>query len=172
MEQRLESLRTVEWVRDASVARIWPNRLMVNVTERTPVAFVATRKSEFGLIDAEGVVLPLAKDRFKLPVLAGVRASDDAALRREAVERMLRVTADLGAAVAEVDQIDVSQPDNIAVTREYKGRSRRLLLGDEHFSLRYQNFLKHFGDIESKAPNAATIDLRLEDRITVVEAAQ
>ncbi len=37
------TLRTVDWVKDASVARLWPNRVMVRVEERTPVAFVDAR---------------------------------------------------------------------------------------------------------------------------------
>jgi cell division protein FtsQ len=171
MEERLATLRTVAWVRDASVARVWPNRLMVEVTERTPVAFIA-KGSRFQLIDAEGEVLPSTQDRYHLPVLAGVKVTDDIEVRREGVQRMLRLMADLGPAVADLSEIDVSAPHNLAVTREYEGRMRRLLLGDERFAQRYQNFLKHFGDIEAKAPGATVIDLQLEDRITVVEASE
>jgi hypothetical protein len=44
-----------------------------------------------------------------------------------------------------------------------------LLLGDRHFQLRYQNFRNHIGEIKHKLPGASTLDMRLEDRITVVE---
>jgi cell division protein FtsQ len=172
MSQRLTELRGVDWVRDASVARIWPNRLVVNVTERTPVAFIALGGSRFGLIDSQGVVLPPSQDRYRLPVLTGVKASDEENVRRAGVERMLRLTSELGDSVADISEIDVSVPDNLAVMREYEGRMRRLQLGDERYAQRYQNFLKHFGEIEAKAPGATVIDLRLEDRITVVEAAE
>jgi hypothetical protein len=43
------------------------------------------------------------------------------------------------------------------------------LLGDRDFAQRYQNFLNHYPEIKRRLPNAATLDLRLEDRITVVE---
>ena len=44
-----------------------------------------------------------------------------------------------------------------------------LLLGDRNFDTRYRNFANHFSEIKEKLPGAATLDLRLEDRITVVD---
>ncbi len=157
------------WVREASVARVWPNRVIVRVQERTPVAFVRMNASRFGLIDAEGVILPPATDRFKLPVLAGVRAADPVAKRRQGVQRMLRLTADLGDATANISEIDVSDGDNLKVSQPYDGRFLTLLLGDRNFKARYGNFLSHYSQIQQRLPGAAVLDLRLEDRITVVE---
>src|SRR5580693_8046460 len=76
MNDRRASLRSVTWVRDASLERLWPNRVIVRIAERAPVAFVTLGPSRFGLIDEDGVILPTAADRFALPVLAGVHASD------------------------------------------------------------------------------------------------
>jgi hypothetical protein len=44
-----------------------------------------------------------------------------------------------------------------------------LLLGDRNFSPRLKNFLEHYPDIHHKMPQAATFDLRLDDRITGLE---
>ena len=44
-----------------------------------------------------------------------------------------------------------------------------LLLGDRNFAVRYQNFLNHYSEIREKMPGANSLDLRIEDRITVVE---
>jgi cell division protein FtsQ len=169
LAERRDALRDLPWIREASVARVWPNRIIVHVSERTPVAFVRLNASRFGLIDAEGVILPPATDRFKLPVLAGVRASDPVAKRREGVQRMLRLTADLGDATANISEVDVSDGDNLKVSQPYDGRSLTLLLGDRDFSVRYRNFVSHYAQIQQRLPGAAVLDLRLEDRITVVE---
>ena len=91
LADRRLTLSAVDWVKDASVARIWPNRVLVTVDERKPVAFVTLGGSRYGLIDEDGVILPPAHDRFALPVLAGVRASHTLSERRERVHRMLRV---------------------------------------------------------------------------------
>src|SRR6202045_4526219 len=80
LAERRKALRNVRWVHDASVVRIWPNRLSVQVTERKPAAFVklpGDNIARWGLIDDEGVILePPAKAAFRLPVLAGIRASE------------------------------------------------------------------------------------------------
>lgn len=169
MSDRRESLRAVEWVRDASVVRIWPNRIIVRVSERTPVAFVTLAPSRFALIDEDGVILPPATDRFPVPVLAGVRPSDSLSQRRDRVRRMLRLTRELGELAAKISEIDVSDPDNLKVTQPHEGRVVTLLLGDRDFGLRYQNFLRNYSEIKRRLPGAATLDLRLPDRITVVE---
>jgi cell division protein FtsQ len=169
LSERRDAIRDVAWVREASVARVWPNRVIVRVKERTPVAFVRLNASRFGLIDGNGVILPPATDRFKLPVLTGVRASDPAAKRREGVQRMLRLTADLGDATSNISEIDVSDGDNLKASQPYDGRILTLLLGDRNFAARYGNFVSHYAQIQQRLPGAAVLDLRLEDRITVVE---
>jgi hypothetical protein len=102
-------------------------------------------------------------------VLTGVRASDSIETRHDRVHRMLRLTTDLGENVRNISEIDVSDRDNLKVTVPRDGHIVTLLLGDRGFAQRYDNFLNHFGEIKRKLPNAATLDLRLEDRITVVE---
>ena len=82
LADRRTSLRNVDWVKDAAVSRVWPNRVLVNVSERIPVAFVTLAPSRFGLIDEDGVILPPAPDRFHLPVLTG-RASKRFARRSQ-----------------------------------------------------------------------------------------
>ncbi len=169
LNDRRTTLRAVDWVKDASVVRLWPNRVLVRVNERVPVAFIPISNAKFGLIDEDGVILPPAPDRFELPVLAGVRASDPPTRRRDRVHRMLKLTKDLGEHTKEVSQIDVSDPDNVKVTQPFDGRMITLLLGDHNFRLRYENFQRNFPEIQKRLPGAGTLDLRLEDRITVVE---
>lgn len=169
LAERRDAVRGVPWIRQASVARVWPNRVIVRVQERTPVAFIRLNASRYGLIDEEGVILPPATDRFKLPVLSGVRSSDPLVKRREGVQRLLRLTADLGEATANISEIDVSDGDNLKVSQSYDGRFLTLLLGDRNFKVRYGNFLSHYSQIQQRLPGAAVLDLRLEDRITVAE---
>jgi len=169
LADRRDALKTVDWVKDASIARLWPNRVVVRVEERKPVAFLTLGPSRFALIDEDGVILPRAPDRFTLPVLTGVRASDSLADRRDRVHRMLRLTRDLGDEARNISEVDVSDRDNLKVTAPHSGHMVTLLLGDRNFALRYQNFVNHFNEIKRRLPDAATLDLRLEDRITVVD---
>ncbi|PYT17307.1 MAG: hypothetical protein DMG59_07730 [Acidobacteria bacterium] len=169
LSERRNTLRAVEWVRDASVVRLWPNRVLVTIAERKPAAFVSVTPSRFALIDEDGVILPPAPDKFTLPVLAGLRVSDSLAERRDRVRRMLRLIQELGDSGKRISEVDVSDRDNLKVTEPYGGRMLTLLLGDHSFALRYQNFVNHYAEIKRRLPDATTLDLRLEDRITVVE---
>lgn len=172
LSERRASLRTVDWVKDASVSRFWPNRVVVGVTERKPVAFITLGAvpgtGRPALIDAEGVILPPAQDRFTLPVLLGVRLSDSLPVRRERVERLERLLKDLGNAARAVSEVDVSDADNLKVSEPFDGRMVTLLLGDRDFAVRHQNFVNYFAEIRKKMPDATVLDLRIEDRITVV----
>ncbi len=169
LDGRRATLRTVDWVKDATVMRLWPNRVLVRVSERKPVAFVTLAGSRYGLIDEDGVILPPATDRFHLPVLKGVNARDPLADRRDRVQRMLRLLRALGSNADKVAEVDVNDRDDLRVTQPYDDRMVTLLLGDQNFAIRYQNFLNHYAEIREKMPNATSLDLRLEDRITVVE---
>lgn len=171
LSERRASLRTVAWVKDASVARFWPNRVVIGVTERKPVAFVALGSGRPALIDEEGVMLPPVEDRFLLPLLVGVHPSDPLAQRRERVQRLLRVSRDLGEASRNASEVDVSDPDDVKWSEPFEGRTVTLLLGDHDFALRHQNFVRYYAEIRKKMPDATVLDLRVEDRITVVPQA-
>jgi cell division protein FtsQ len=168
LDERRASLRTVAWVKDASVARFWPNHVVVGVTERKPVAFLTAPAGRPWLIDSEGVILPPVEDRFTLPVLIGVHASDPLELRRDRVGRLMALMKDLGAAGRSASAVDVSDPDDLKLSEPLDGRIVTLLLGDRDFALRHDNFVRYYSEIRKKMPDAAVLDLRVEDRITVV----
>lgn len=169
LTERRASLRKVDWVKDASVARFWPNRVVVGLTERKPVAFMNTADAKPPLIDEDGVILPPTRDHFALPVLVGVYTTSPEQQRRQGVRLMMRVMKDLGPAAGAVSRVDVTDPDNLKITEPFDGRSVTLLMGDRDFALRHRNFASYYAEIRKKLPNAITLDLRLEDRITVVQ---
>ena len=167
--ERRTSVRSVDWVKDASVARLWPNRVWVRVSERTPVAFIVLKGSRFGLVDGEGVILPPTKDRFHLPVLSGVRSADPIDERKTRVQRMLRLTAELGEDAQKLSEIDVADREDLKISFKEQDHVLWLHLGDRHLGARYRNFLNHRDEIRQNLPGAVAFDLRLEDRITALE---
>src|ERR1700686_1142959 len=176
LAERRKALRNVRWVHDATIVRIWPNRLSVQVTERKPAAFVklpGDNIARWGLIDDEGVILdPPAKAVFRLPGLAGIRSSETPEKRGVRVRRMQRLTKELGRLADKVSEVDVSDLDNLKITEQVEGTAVSLMLGDRNFSSRLRNFLDHYPDIHARMPQASTFDLRLDDRITGLEASR
>jgi len=60
LAQRKQQLEQIPWVESASVMRFLPNRLRIEIHERTPVAF-ARIGSHISLIDAAGMLMELAR---------------------------------------------------------------------------------------------------------------
>jgi cell division protein FtsQ len=174
LAERRHELLGLRWVHDASILRTWPNRLRVDITERKPVAFIkvpAESMTRWALIDDDGVILdPPQKAPFRLPVLAGVLVGEPIQKRATRVRRMRRLMQELGSGADRVSEVDTSDLDNLKVTEEMDGRSVTLWLGDQNFSTRMRSFHEHYPDIHRKLPRAVTFDLRLDDRITGLEA--
>jgi len=175
LAERRRSLLAVDWVKEASVSRIWPNKVRVRIVERQPAAFVRftgsgpETPSQIALIDEDGVILELPpRARYKLPVLTGIQREMSEALRRERVKRMLRMMRELGVLGEKISEIDLSDVDNVKVTQQMGGTAVVLMLGQENFLARFQMFLKYYPEIRKRMPNATTLDLRLDDRITAV----
>jgi len=169
LAERRATLRAVDWVKDANVSRLWPNRILVSITERKPVARVALANNREALIDEDGVFLAPGQDRYRLPRLDGVSISDSLVKRRQRMARFLALMNDLAADAANITEVDISDADDLKIQEPFEGRTVTLLLGNQHFALRHQGFLNYYMEIKKKLPNAAVLDLRLEDRITVVE---
>jgi len=166
LNERRRRLLAIDWVEDASVSRIWPDRLAVRIRERKPVAFVFFRSGVL-LIDAHGVLLeqpPQAQVAF--PVLSGVREDETEERRRERVACLLRIQDELGSMAKDVSEVNAADPDNIRMTVQVDRRTLELVMGDTNFATRYRNFISHFAEIQRRSPGAKTFDLRLADRIT------
>ena len=56
LEAQRKQVEAIAWVRSAALTRVFPNRLVVHVTERIPVAF-ANVGGHVSLVDSEGVLL-------------------------------------------------------------------------------------------------------------------
>jgi cell division protein FtsQ len=168
LAERRRRLMAIDWVREASVSRLWPNRLAVRVEERKPVAFVnlplATGDTSVLLIDAGGLFLERPpQSPFAFPVLSGITESQTEAQRRLRVRAMLKLLADLGEAAGHVSEVNAADPGNLRVVTQLDGRPVELVMGDGNYAPRYQTFLAHFPEIRKRPEK--TFDLRLDDRI-------
>jgi cell division protein FtsQ len=175
LTERRRALLDIDWVKEASVSRAWPNTIQVKIVERKPVAFVPLPSApdaaaSFALIDEEGVILrPRTPARFALPVLVGIAPGAEAALRRDRVHRMLRLLEELGSLGERVSEVHVGDPENLQIMEQIDGKAVALILGNRNFLARLERFHQRYPEIHKRLPEAGTFDLRLEDRITAVE---
>lgn len=171
LAERRRHLLAIDWVRSATVTRIWPNRIVVTLTERSPVAFAklpinGTTRHWMALVDQEGVLMALPPHaRFHLPVLSGVNEDQTDEDRRLRVKAMQHLLEDLGPQAADISEINAASLHEMRVIAEVSGQGVELWLGDQHYRSRYMNFLNHFQDIRTHSQEASIFDLRLDDRI-------
>jgi cell division protein FtsQ len=175
IQKRRQQLLEIDWVEEASISKIWPNTLKVQVRERTPVLFVhlpPSRKegmSQLALIDRDGYVLrPRVASRFTLPVITGVRETDPIETRRARVRRVLGLFQQIGTAAGKVSEVDASDLDNLVVAQRVEDGVVNLMLGDENYARRLNNFVGSYSAIRAKRPNARMFDLRVDGVITAV----
>lgn len=174
IQKRREQLLEIDWVEDATVSKVWPNTLRVTIHERSPVAFVRLpgRRdgvTHYALIDRDGYILrPRVPAKFTLPVISGIRESETLSNRRARVHRVLGMLKEIGALGAQISEINIADPNDLIVSEHVDGAVVNLMLGDENYTERLQNFLANYSEIRQRRPDATTLDLRVDGVITAV----
>ncbi len=166
LAERRRRLMAINWVWDASVSRVMPNRLVVRIRERKPVAFAMLRSGAM-LVDAEGVLMePPTQGHFAFPVLNGLNERETEAERRVRVETFLRFQLELGEMAGSISEVNVSDPTGIRAEAQIGDHTVELMMGSGDFARRYENFLRHYQEIAGRTPEARRFDLTIDDRIT------
>jgi hypothetical protein len=167
-----EIARGDPWVARASVRRVLPRTLRITLVEREPVA-LALIEGLPHIVDRTGFVVGPAgrgvADGF--PVLTGLdgktRAELIRALRSGAwlIGRLREQAAPFAEQLVE---LDLSRRDRI--TARLIGRGPRILLDPERIERNVGPFLELREEIESRVGHMDYVDLRWEDRISVMPA--
>ncbi|PSH04536.1 MAG: hypothetical protein CXZ00_06875 [Acidobacteria bacterium] len=167
-----QDLQRISWVETASVSRIWPNHIRVMVKERTPVAFVAIG-DRIELIDAQGVLMevpPGTSSEYSFPVIRGMNESEPLSTRAPRMKSFMRLMRELDEGddgkqtkmqySHNVDEVDLSDPDDMKVMA--KGGSGQILLhlGNENFLRRFMVFLSNVQKWEQERGKLESVDLR------------
>jgi cell division protein FtsQ len=171
LAERRRRLLAVDWVNTATISRVWPNKLVVAITERQAVAFAklpmgGTGRYRFTLIDDQGVLLALPpRVRFHLPVLSGVTEEQTEADRRLRVQAMEHLLDDLGPNAKDISEINAASTIDMRVITEIDRHAVELWIGDQHYRSRYQHFVNNYEEMRRHSEQASVFDLRLDDRI-------
>ena len=176
LAERRRRLLEVDWVREASVARVWPNRLKVRIEEREPVAFVRLEPrvpgalSHAALIDADGVLLEIPPgSAYDLPVITGLREDQPPEARALRVRKMQRLLEEVGELRERISEVNAENPNNLRARVQAGGSLVEVWLGRERYQARLSRFLQYWPEVRRRYPEASRFDLRLDDRITVLD---
>jgi cell division protein FtsQ len=175
LDERKRQLEQIPWVEQATVMRLLPNRIAVNVVERTPVAF-AQIGPRISLIDANGVVMGMPADRktkYSFPVIRGISETEPLSSRAAAMKIYNRVVGELGSGdtgakyVQQLSEVDLSDPEDVKVTANDPGGTLAVHLGSSDFLPRYKLYVGHIAEWRQQFPNLQSVDLRYEGQVVV-----
>ncbi len=174
-EQARDRLLQHPWVKEATVVRKLPNRVRVELVERTPVALVAL--DQLYLVSEEGVVFKRlgVDDPADLPVITGIaseRFYDDFDYRTAVLLRSMAVLQDYeGAGLADrepVSEIHFDGPTDIELFVGEDGMHVRVGNGQHRHKLRRLRQVLERLTREKARPAYVYLDnVRSPERVTV-----
>jgi cell division protein FtsQ len=176
LEARRSQLEQIPWVESASVQRILPNRLRIQLTERTPIAFVRNG-NELALIDAHGVILDRPRgEELYFPIVTGV--SED--LPRDQREKRMQICEEFlkdvdlvrGGSSDRVSELDLSNPKDLRVVmtglaNATDSQAVTIHFGSSEFTGKYKMLIDNFSQWQANAGRVQSIDLQYSRQVVV-----
>jgi cell division protein FtsQ len=173
LAQRKQQLEQIPWVGSASVMRFVPNRLRIEIHERTPVAF-ARIGSHISLIDAGGTLMELApggKHKYSFAVIAGMNAGEPLSTRAARMKNYNELVRELDASGArysqELSEVDLSDPEDVKVVAADSSGDVLVHLGSGSYLARYKVYLTHVRQWRQQFDKLESVDLRYDGQIIV-----
>ncbi|MFY9560681.1 MAG: FtsQ-type POTRA domain-containing protein [Terriglobales bacterium] len=173
LTQRKVQLEQIPWVESASVMRFVPNRLGVEIHERTPVAF-ARIGSRISLIDAGGTVMELApsgKRKYSFPVIAGMNTGEPLSTRSARMKNYNELVQQLDSGGAsysrELSEVDLTDPEDVKVVVADPNGEVLVHLGSGNYLRRYKTYVTHVQQWRQQFDKLESVDLRYDGQIIV-----
>jgi len=176
LDARRGEIEKISWVESASVQRILPNRIRVELTERTPIAFLRNG-NVLALIDAHGVILdrPQGED-LQFPIVSGV--SEDLSLdqreKRMLVFQEFIKDIDLVRAGSSerVSEVELANPKDLRVVMTglagpTDSQAVTIHFGSGEFTGKYKMLVDNFSQWQANTGRVQSIDLQYMRQVVV-----
>jgi cell division protein FtsQ len=166
-------LEQIPWVESASVMRFVPNRLRIEIHERTPVAF-ARIGAHISLIDAAGNLMDLdpgSKHKYSFPVITGMNAGEPLSVRAARMKNYNDLIQQLDYSGAhysqDLSEVDIADPEDVKVVTADPSGEVLVHLGNANYLQRYRVFVTHVEAWRQQFEKLESVDLRFDGQIIV-----
>jgi len=173
LTERKQTLEKIPWVESASVMRFVPNRLKIEIHERTPVAF-ARVGSKILLIDSAGTLMDLpaaGKKKYSFPVILGMNPGEPASTRAARMKIYNDLASQLDAGGAhysqDLSEVDLSDAEDVKVLPSDPQGEVLVHLGSSNYLERYKIYVSHVREWRQQFDKLESVDLRYERQIIV-----
>jgi cell division protein FtsQ len=171
LSQQKAQLEQIPWVESASVMRFVPNRLQVEIHERTPVAFARVGPRIF-LIDAGGTLMELPQKRkYSFPVILGMYPGEPLSTRlprMKAYEELVQELDSSGARYSQdLSEVDLSDLDDLKVRVNDPAGDVLVELGSSDYLKRYKIYVTHVREWRQQFQKLESVNLRYDNQVIV-----
>src|SRR5881398_1347015 len=171
LAQRKKQLEQIPWVESASVMRFVPNRLRIEVQERTAMAF-ARIGPKILLVDAVGTLMELpARKKFSFPVIVGMNSGEPLSTRAARMKIYHELVRQLDAGGAhysqDLSEVDLSDPDDVKVLANNREGEVLVHLRSGDYLQRYKIYVSHVQEWRQQFQKLESVDLRYDRQIIV-----
>jgi len=177
LAERRKALESLAWVDRAEVERVLPNHIRVEITERTPIAFLRAGNA-LSLVDADGVILerPL-QGVFRFPVVSGIGPSMPIKQRARRMKLFAQFMDEIEqvqpGADDHVSEVDLSDASDLRATLAGLGtgadKASPVLVhfGHTDFGNRYRLLAANVDQWRANAGRLDSVDLRFSQQVVV-----
>ena len=171
LTQQKAQLEQIPWVESASVMRFVPNRLKVEIHERTPVAFARVGQ-RISLIDAGGTLMELPRNhKYSFPVILGMNPGEPLstrAPRMKAYNELVRALDSGGARYSQdLSEVDLTDLDDLKVRVNDPAGDVVVELGSSDYLKRYKTYVSHVREWRQQFQKLESVNLRYDNQVIV-----
>ena len=171
LAQQKMQLEQIPWVESASVMRFAPNRLKVEIEERTPVAF-ARVGPRISLIDAGGSLMELPpKRKYSFPVILGMNPGEPLSTRAPRMKVYMDLVRDLDSGGArysqDLSEVNLTDLEDVKVRVNDPAGDVLVHLGSSDYFKRYKTYVGHVQEWRQQFRDLESVDLRYDNQVVV-----
>jgi cell division protein FtsQ len=176
LDARRGALEEIPWIEAATVQRILPNRLRIDLIERTPIAFLRNG-TELALVDAHGVILdrPRGED-LQFPIVTGLTetmAREERGKRMQVYQEFMKdIDLVRSGSSDRVSEVDLANPKDLravmtGIASATDTQAVTIHFGSGDFTGKYRMVVENFAQWQASNGRVHSIDLQYAKQVVL-----
>jgi cell division protein FtsQ len=176
LDARRSALEEISWIESATVQRILPNRVRIDLIERTPIAFLRNG-TELALIDSHGVILdrPHGED-LQFPIITGLSENtprEERGKRMQSFEEFMKdIDLVRSGSSDRVSEVDLANPKDLravmtGIASANDPQAVTVHFGASDFTGKYRMVVENFAQWQASNGRVHSIDLQYAKQVVL-----
>ena len=176
LDARRSALEEISWIESATVQRILPNRIRVDLTERTPIAFLRNG-TDLALVDAHGVILDRPRgEELQFPIVTGLSENmprEERGKRMQTYQEFLKdIDLVRSGSSDRVSEIDLANPKDLravmtGIANPSDTQALTIHFGASDFTGKYRMVVENFAQWQASNGRVHSIDLQYAKQVVL-----